>query len=414
MIYLRRFIKSLFYIPKHAKPKDENIMRMIMPSVIGIILCMSVLAGLTWAWFTANISAQNQTLTSANFAVEVKVLNGTNEVADSQGRFELKADEQYSVTINPAGSASAGYCELEFGGQKYYTSQIGESGLSFTYVPDKDTVLSYIPVWGRQSRQPDIENGDNIGITVHQAASAEQLENTIDNAQSGDMILVTDDITLAADKNIWVLDKSLTIDLGENVLTMDGQGVFNISNYSAAEKITVEIKNGSIRSGENANCAVDLYGDVSHPLKVIISGTTITAGNGAQNAIVFNNCGQSDGGLVLNNANVTGKISVTDGQLEINGGTYAAREDDDCIVSSNFGGMIKGGTFTATGDKPIFIINKNDTFDFVIDDGVFEYESAYAVLGSMNNPNRYIQINGGVFNGADYQDDMFDLVVAVK
>ena len=50
----------------------------------------------------------------------------------------------------------------------------------------------------------------------------------------------------------------------------------------------------------------------------------------------------------------------------------------------------------------------------MINDGVFEYKSAYAVLGSMNNPNRYIQINGGVFNGTDYQDDMFDLVVAVK
>lgn len=414
MIYLRRFIKSLFYIPKHAKPKDENIMRMIMPSVIGIILCMSVLAGLTWAWFTANISADEQKLTSANFAVEVKVFNGQDQVLASDDKFELNANEQYSITINPTGSASVGYCEVELGGQKYYTDQIGESGLSFTYTPQSDTILGFIPAWGTLSGQPDIENGDSIGITVHKVASAEQLENAIDNAGNGDMISITDDITLAADKNIWVLDKSLTIDLGENVLTMDGQGVLNIANYSSAEKITVEIKNGSIRSGENANCAVDLYGDVSHPLEVVISGTTITASDNAQNAIVFNNCGQSDGGLVLNNANVTGKISVTDGQLEINGGTYAAREDDDCIVSSNFGGTIKGGTFTATGDKPIFIINKNDTFDFVIDDGVFEYESAYAVLGSMNNPNRYIQINGGVFNGADYQDDMFDLVVAVK
>lgn len=414
MIYLRRFIKSLFYIPKHAKPKDENIMRMIMPSVIGIILCMSVLAGLTWAWFTANISADEQKLTSANFAVEVKVFNGQDQVLASDDKFELNANEQYSITINPTGSASVGYCEVELGGQKYYTDQIGESGLSFTYTPQSDTILGFIPAWGTLSGQPDIENGDSIGITVHKVASAEQLENAIDNAGNGDMISITDDITLAADKNIWVLDKSLTIDLGENVLTMDGQGVFNISNYSSSEKITVEIKNGSIMSGSDVNCAVDLYGDVSHPLEVVISGTTITASDNAQNAIVFNNCGQSDGGLVLNNANVTGKISVTDGQFEINGGTFTARESDDCIVSSNFGGTINGGTFTSAGDKPIFIINKNDTFDFVINDGVFEYESAYAVLGSMNNPNRYIQINGGVFNGTDYQDDMFDLVVAVK
>lgn len=414
MIYLRRFIKSLFYIPKHAKPKDENIMRMIMPSVIGIILCMSVLAGLTWAWFTANISADEQKLTSANFAVEVKVFNGQDQVLASDDKFELNANEQYSITINPTGSASVGYCEVELGGQKYYTDQIGESGLSFTYTPQSDTILGFIPAWGTLSGQPDIENGDSIGITVHKVASAEQLENAIDNAGNGDMISITDDITLAADKNIWVLDKSLTLDLGENVLTMDGQGVLNIANYSSSEKITVEIKNGSIMSGSDVNCAVDLYGDVSHPLEVVISGTTITASDNAQNAIVFNNCGQSDGGLVLNNANVTGKISVTDGQFEINGGTFTARESDDCIVSSNFGGTINGGTFTSAGDKPIFIINKNDTFDFVINDGVFEYESAYAVLGSMNNPNRYIQINGGVFNGTDYQDDMFDLVVAVK
>ena len=342
MIYLRRFIKSLFYIPKHAKPKDENIMRMIMPSVIGIILCMSVLAGLTWAWFTANISADEQKLTSANFAVEVKVFNGQDQVLASDDKFELNANEQYSITINPTGSASVGYCEVELGGQKYYTDQIGESGLSFTYTPQSDTILGFIPAWGTLSGQPDIENGDSIGITVHKVASAEQLENAIDNAGNGDMISITDDITLAADKNIWVLDKSLTLDLGENVLTMDGQGVLNIANYSSSEKITVEIKNGSIMSGSDVNCAVDLYGDVSHPLEVVISGTTITASDNAQNAIVFNNCGQSDGGLVLNNANVTGKISVTDGQFEINGGTFTARESDDCIVSSNFGGTING------------------------------------------------------------------------
>mgnify|MGYP000895292637 CR=1 FL=1 len=47
------FVEKLLYVPKHAEPeKPDKIMAMIMPSIIGIVLCLACLFGLTWAWFT--------------------------------------------------------------------------------------------------------------------------------------------------------------------------------------------------------------------------------------------------------------------------------------------------------------------------------------------------------------------------
>ena len=162
---MRRFIKSLFYIPKHAKQKDDNIIRMIMPSVIGIILCMSCLAGLTWAWFTTTIDVKPQQLTSASFNLDVKVIkDGVALDADTDNQYSLKAGEEYAVTLTALDSTTSGYCEVSAGDKKYYTAPIESESFEFTITPQSDVKYKFSAIWGAlaNDKQPDIENGDSI------------------------------------------------------------------------------------------------------------------------------------------------------------------------------------------------------------------------------------------------------------
>ena len=63
---MKRWLKRIFYTPRHSKPTDENILRLLMPSAVGIALCMVCLAGSTWAWFSASVQTVAQNLTYYN------------------------------------------------------------------------------------------------------------------------------------------------------------------------------------------------------------------------------------------------------------------------------------------------------------------------------------------------------------
>lgn len=76
---MKPWIKFALYIPRHSKSTDENILRLLVPSLLGILLCMICLAGTTWAWFTASVQTQPQTIEAANYDIAVSI---TNESGD--------------------------------------------------------------------------------------------------------------------------------------------------------------------------------------------------------------------------------------------------------------------------------------------------------------------------------------------
>ena len=64
--------------------------------MIGILLCAVCLAGLTWAWFSASINTKPQTMTAANFDVQIEVVD-SNGLSASLGM--LKGGEIYTLTL---------------------------------------------------------------------------------------------------------------------------------------------------------------------------------------------------------------------------------------------------------------------------------------------------------------------------
>ena len=150
---MKRWLKRIFYTPRHSKPTDENILRLLMPSAVGIALCMVCLAGSTWAWFSASIQTVAQTIEAANFDIAVTV-NG--ELVFSP--VTLEAGQKYTVTLTATGNApSGGYCEVKGGTIPLYTETIlPDRSLTFTLIPEQTAVYTFTAVWGKYSGEADI------------------------------------------------------------------------------------------------------------------------------------------------------------------------------------------------------------------------------------------------------------------
>ena len=156
------WVKSLFYTPKHTKTSDDNILRLILPSIAGSLLCMVCLAGTTWAWFSASIQTAPQTITAANFAVTVSIENDKGQSVEAQnGQYNLTAGVEYTVTLTAGGNApSGGYCIVEGGEKPQYTAQmLPEKELKFTLIPKETANYAFTAVWGSYSGEADIQQG---------------------------------------------------------------------------------------------------------------------------------------------------------------------------------------------------------------------------------------------------------------
>lgn len=102
-------------------------MRMLCPSLLGIMVCLICLAGMSWAWFTAGVQSQstiNAKSYTLNETVKVKTDGTSGNSADaantgtlkkeSDGTYTLAANTQYVVTLNPsAAPKNGGYCILK-------------------------------------------------------------------------------------------------------------------------------------------------------------------------------------------------------------------------------------------------------------------------------------------------------------
>lgn len=172
---MKYWIKAIFYDPKHEKPTDENIFRLLMPSFVGIIVCMVCLAGSTWAWFYASIQVQPQTIAAANFNIvaSIKDANDNEIPITSKGSYALSQGSEYKVTLTAVGTADkfGGYCMVEGAGASHYTdTMLPDDTLSFTFIPQATSDYTFTAVWGKYSGTADISADKTIGGKANDSA----------------------------------------------------------------------------------------------------------------------------------------------------------------------------------------------------------------------------------------------------
>lgn len=100
---------------------------MLCPSLLGIMVCLICLAGMSWAWFTAGVQSQS-TITAGSYTLNetVKVkTSGTSAdsadavktgalLKDADGTYALAENTQYVVTLRPSATPkNGGYCILK-------------------------------------------------------------------------------------------------------------------------------------------------------------------------------------------------------------------------------------------------------------------------------------------------------------
>jgi len=175
---------------KHTKRRDGNILRLVLPSLLSVALCLACLAGTTWAWFTSTVSGNVATLNAARFSCTIEVQQMDVSVEphvpvgdpltqrayrdgdeDVPAIFEFDYNSSYQVTITPddESTASQGYCLVSFMDAEknllvYHTQKIAKDGtFTFTYengIPDgldldeladllaQEDKLTFVAYWG--------------------------------------------------------------------------------------------------------------------------------------------------------------------------------------------------------------------------------------------------------------------------
>ena len=157
--------KETFYTGKREHPQEKkpaSLTALLMPSLLGVAICLVCLCSLTWAWFTATQNSGVQPIQSATATVTAS-LNGTvlGELPIEEGMTGTG-----TLTLHMDGSAQYAYVLIKVGGTEYrtgylsankdYTITVNESGAALTLC------------WGKQDSLPGTAVGDGGSIGTAQ------------------------------------------------------------------------------------------------------------------------------------------------------------------------------------------------------------------------------------------------------
>ena len=138
---------------------ETNLTKILLPSVLSILLCMTLLCGMTWAWFASTQSTPAATIQAATYRIDVVAKNGeTVLTAGQNGKYSLAAGVVYTVTLTASGNASKGYCKVTLPDNTVLrTAQIApKNSLTFTLTLTNGGNVSFSPEWGTYSGEAEI------------------------------------------------------------------------------------------------------------------------------------------------------------------------------------------------------------------------------------------------------------------
>lgn len=243
----------IFYKGKHFRSSDRKYMQNAVPLFLGMLFCMSCLAGGTWAWLSANQTTPVKFIQSAQYSVAVEVSDASTETpievneAENVASCTLTTNTSYSVTLTPYGTATKGYCLITDGDKVYTTGQLWvNTTFVFTYsnglADEFETAEEYDELinnttgkniaiawyWGEYPNALSqmifsmgepilLENGSVIGQPIaerpeEKATLTLQLTDMTANMESGELAVDTDCvITFTADEG-YTLPESIMVE----------------------------------------------------------------------------------------------------------------------------------------------------------------------------------------------------------
>lgn len=181
------------YTPKHEKIREKAILTRLVVFATVVVICLLSMGITAFAYFTCNISTNNNVIKAAKFETRVTInLNDANgadvmvNTSDYKSHWaKLDAGKTYYVTIKHTSKSQVGtgfaIVEIENGDAKYHTQQIAKDDngtsetIAFYLKPNADTKVTFHSHWGTSSYYPGfkqsnaeeyIENGETVSITL--------------------------------------------------------------------------------------------------------------------------------------------------------------------------------------------------------------------------------------------------------
>lgn len=147
-----RHFKELLSLSEGEAVTEKQLQRILVSSVCSILLCISCLAGSTWAWFATSVTGESQIQAGI---VELEVKAGDTVL---QPGSQLSTGE-YQITFTNKGSVE-GYGEITLNGSsetKVYKTKIlspnSQETITVTFEINEECTVELRSSWNRQEKQ---------------------------------------------------------------------------------------------------------------------------------------------------------------------------------------------------------------------------------------------------------------------
>ena len=156
---MKRWLKSLFYVPKYGKVFEKTLYSRLAASISIVALCMIGMSFTAFAYFSSSVSSSSTRLTGAYFDVRINiyasddtlVLSGSGQ---KEYAVELKATESYRIEISSNGNAQTGFVIVKIIENTYHTQQLQppeQPAIQFSLQLQEDQTVTFTPHWGTSS-----------------------------------------------------------------------------------------------------------------------------------------------------------------------------------------------------------------------------------------------------------------------
>ena len=153
--------------------QNDNIYRLLLPSLIAICVCTICLSTASWAWFTSTTSTSISSIKSSTYNLSYKVtkISDDNTETTFVNNTLISTDNDnddyydatittgdagtYIITLSVAGTENAsGYCVVKIGDTIYYTNKIA-IGSTYSFNVPVNSQIMLISKWGELPAELD-------------------------------------------------------------------------------------------------------------------------------------------------------------------------------------------------------------------------------------------------------------------
>ena len=158
---------------KPDKLTDKAFSRLMLTSVLSILICITCLCSATWAWFSADSSADGNTVNSGVFDLEISVTDAGSKTvtlaknAIGQTTYTFETAGVYIITLNVTEDTTVtkGFCTMNVGNNVHYTASIYAEETPFTFTVDAKAdgmTVTFSPAWGIPAAEELVQMGETL------------------------------------------------------------------------------------------------------------------------------------------------------------------------------------------------------------------------------------------------------------